>query len=259
MQDAIKNFMKYRFLLIELVKKGIKLKYRRSYMGILWSMIEPLLTMVVLAYVFGRLLGNTDPYFPLYILSGRLLFSLFQSSTKEALKSVRSNASMIKKVYVPKYMYPFSSVFFNYTLFLISLVVLAIVMIYYRRWPTWHIFEAIVPMIILLIMSLGVGLILATMNVFFHDIEYLWNVGLMLVMYCSAIFYKPEALLVSSAGWVLRYNPLYAVIDNFRRTVIYGQGLAWKSTLYAFAVAVVSLIIGLYVFYKKQDEFILHI
>ncbi len=259
MRTAIKNFMKYRFLLVELVKKGIKLKYRRSYMGILWSMIEPLMTMIVLAYVFGRLLGNTDPYFPLYILSGRLLFSLFQNSTKEALKSIRSNASMIKKVYVPKYMYPFSSVFFNYALFLISLFVLALVMLYYHRLPTWHIFEALVPMLILLIMSLGVGLILATMNVFFHDIEYLWNVGLMLVMYCSAIFYKPEALLQSSAGWVLRYNPLYSVIDNFRRTVIYGQGLEWKSTLYAFAVAVVSLVIGLYVFYKKQDEFILHI
>ena len=106
MRERMKNFIRYRFLLGELVKKGIKLKYRRSYLGILWSLLEPLLTTCVLTIVFGTLFGNNDPTFPVYILSGRLLYSFFSQGTTGALKSIRSNASMIKKVYVPKYLYP---------------------------------------------------------------------------------------------------------------------------------------------------------
>ena len=98
----VKNLMKYRFLLLELVKKDIKLKYRRSYLGIFWTLLEPLLTMVVLTIVFSGLYGKADHTFPVYILTGRLLYTFFANSTKAATKSIRSNAAMIKKVYVPK-------------------------------------------------------------------------------------------------------------------------------------------------------------
>ena len=110
MKQAIANFLKYRFLLKELVKKGVKLKYRRSYLGIIWTLLEPLLTMIVLAVVFGTLFGNTDKTFPVYILTGRLLFSFFQQGTNGALKSIQSNAAQIKKVYVPKYLYPLANI-----------------------------------------------------------------------------------------------------------------------------------------------------
>ena len=115
MKTYIENFKKYRFLLWELVKKGVKLKYRRSYLGILWTLLEPLLTMIVLTIVFGSMFGNPDPTFPVYILTGRLLYSFFSSATSGAMKSIRGNAGMIKKVYVPKYIYPLSSVCLLYT------------------------------------------------------------------------------------------------------------------------------------------------
>ena len=101
----IKNFVNYKYLLFELVKKNIKLKYRRSYLGILWTLVEPLLTMIVLTIVFGTLFGRDDRTYPVFILSGRLLFSFFSSSTKSGLKAISGNAAMIKKVYVPKYIY----------------------------------------------------------------------------------------------------------------------------------------------------------
>ena len=106
----IQEWKRYNNLFVELVRKGIKLKYRRSYLGVIWSMIEPLLTMIVLTLVFGTILGHHDKTFPVYILSGRLIYSLFSQSTTTALKSIRANEGMIKKVYVPKYMYPLSSV-----------------------------------------------------------------------------------------------------------------------------------------------------
>ena len=110
MKQYIKNFLKYRHLLHELVKKDIKLKYRRSYLGILWTLIEPLLTMIVLSTVFGSLYGRTDKTFPVYVLTGRLLYAYFANSTKVCMRSIRSHSGMIKKVYVPKYIYPLSSV-----------------------------------------------------------------------------------------------------------------------------------------------------
>lgn len=258
MKKYVENFMQYQFLLSELVKKGIKLKYRRSYLGIVWSLLEPLLTMIVLTIVFGTLYGNTDRTFPVYILTGRLLYSFFSQSTKAALKSIRQNSAMIKKVYVPKYLYPLSSVLFNYVIFLISLAVLALVSVILGVKPTWYLLQAPVALILILLIAYGCGMILATIGVFFRDMEYLWSVGLMLVMYTCAIFYYPSKLLKSGWAWILKYNPLYCVIDIFR-SAIFGQPMNMHYVAYAAAFAIVSMAVGLLCFKKKQDDFILYI
>ncbi|WP_426350493.1 ABC transporter permease [Alloiococcus sp. CFN-8] len=258
MVGSIKNFMKYRFLLGELIKKGIKLKYRRSYLGIIWTLIEPLLTMMVLTFVFSTLFGNTDKSYPVYILSGRLLYSFFSTGTKAALKSIRANSGMIKKVYVPKYLYPLSSILFNYVIFLLSLVVLAVVGLALGVWPTLYLLQAIIPLTNILLLSFGVGMILATMGVFFRDLEYLWGVALMLVMYASAIFYYPDRLMAGGKGWILKFNPLYCIIDNFR-SAVFGEAMDMTMLIYSLVFSLVAIAIGLYFFYKKQDDFILHI
>ena len=226
MKKYLDNLRQYQFLLSELVKKGIKLKYRRSYLGILWSMLEPLLSMVVLTIVFGTLYGNTDKTFPVYILSGRLLNSFYSSATKAALKSIRSNAAMIKKVYVPKYLYPLSTVIYNYIIFLISLVVLAIVGVILGVKPTIYLLQA--------------------------------PVALMLIMYTCAIFYYPSKLLKSGWAWILKFNPLYCTIQIFR-SAIFGEPMYAPYVIYAAAFSVVITIIGLVCFKKKQDNFILYI
>jgi ABC-2 type transport system permease protein len=258
MKQLIKNFNKYRFLLSELVIKDIKLKYRRSYLGILWTLIEPLLTMLVLTLVFSNFYGRNDKTFPIYVLSGRLLYSFFSNATKSAMKSIRTHGQMIKKVYVPKYIYPLSSIMSQYIMFLISLIVLIGVAAYLKVQPTIYIFLALVPLIILFVMVLGVGLILATLAVFFRDMEYLWGVIIMLIMYCSAIFYDPK-IISENVRWILDLNPLYAVILNFRNTVIYGLPLDMNALLYSSGFSIVALVIGIFIFYKKQDEFIMNI
>ena len=222
MKKYVDNFMQYRFLLSELVKKGIKLKYRRSYLGMIWSMLEPLLTMIVLTIVFGTLYGNTDRTFPVYILTGRLLYSFFSQSTKAALKSIRQNS-----------------------------VILGVK-------PTFYLLQAPIALILILVMSYGCGMILATIGVFFRDMEYLWSVALMLVMYTCAIFYYPEKLLKSGWAWILKYNPLYCVIDIFRCSV-FGKAMNIHYFAYALIFSVVAMVIGLFCFKKKQDDFILYI
>ena len=211
-----------------------------------------------LTIVFGTLYGNTDKTFPVYILSGRLLYSFYSSATKAALKSIRSNAAMIKKVYVPKYLYPLSTVIYNYIIFLISLVVLAIVGVILGVKPTIYLLQAPVALIIILILSYGSGMFLATIGVFFRDIEYLWSVALMLIMYTCAIFYYPSKLLKSGWAWILKFNPLYCTIQIFR-SAIFGEPMYAPYVIYAAAFSVVITIIGLVCFKKKQDNFILYI
>ena len=252
------SILQNRFILSELVKKGIRLKYRRSYLGIVWSLLEPLLTMIVLTIVFGTLMGVKDETFPVYILAGRLFYGFFSQSTTAALKSIRVNSSIIKKVYVPKILYPLSAVIFNYVIFLISLIVLAIVSIVLKVYPTLYLVQAVLPLIVLFLLGLGVGLIMSTIGVFFRDMEYLWNVLLMLIMYTSAIFYMPERLLKSGWGFVLKLNPLYCTIACFRDS-IFGRPLEIKLLCYSFLFSVLAIIFGIFIFKKNEDRFILNI
>lgn len=270
MKQFAANFRKYAYLLRQLVQKNIKLRYRRSYLGMLWTMIEPLLTMIVLTVVFGSLLGrgsNDAAFvgvpFPVYVLTGRLLYSFFSSATNSATKSIRSNSAMIKKVYVPKYIYPLSGILANFIIFMISLVVLVFVMLFfvltgsYRAPMNAYMIVSIVPLLNLFVLATGVGMILSTLCVFFRDIEYLWSVMLMLIMYSSAIFYY-AANMSGSAQKIVHLNPLFGIIDNFRRC-LFGQPMDMHMFLYTSGFSVVTLIVGMLIFYRKQDSFILNI
>lgn len=247
------------YLLRQLVIKEIKLKYRRSYLGVLWTLLEPLLTMIVLTVVFSQLYGRDDAAFPVYVLTGRLLYSFFANCTKSATKSIRRNAGMIKKVAVPKYIYTMSTVAANFITFMISMVVLVGVSIYCKIEPSLYMLQALLPLVLLFFMAMGSSLILATLSVFFRDLEYLWGVVTMMIMYSCAIFYQPERVIKTGYFWVLKINPLYAVIVNFRNSVIYHQPMDTFSTVYSCAFTAAVLVIGVVLFRKKQDEFILYI
>ncbi|MBQ5783344.1 MAG: ABC transporter permease [Oscillospiraceae bacterium] len=260
--SQIKNLVKtgynYRYLLNQLVTKSIKLKYRRSYLGVVWSLIEPLLTMIVLSFVFSTLLGRGDKYFPIYVLSGRLMYSFFSAGTKGAMKSIRNNSAMIKKVYVPKYMYPLASCTSAYVIFIISLIDLFLVMIVMGMKITPYILLSVVPIVVAFFLAYGVGMIMATINVFFRDVEYLWDVAMMLVMYTCAIFYKIDTFVGRKSYIVFRLNPLYALIKCFR-DCIYGNPMELSWILYAVAFSAVACVIGVSLFRKHQDKFVLYI
>lgn len=269
------NFMKYRYLLGELVSKNIKLQYRNSVLGVLWTFLQPLLTMIVLAFVFSNLFGKNSAQvvnYPVYLLSGRLLHQFFVQSTKKAMKSIRSNTSIIKKVYVPKYIYPLSGILSNFVTFLISLLVLVGVMVFYNvigKDPvavSWQIIFAVVPVIVLFFLSLGVGMILATLDVFFKDVENLYDIFTLLLFYLTPIVYTIDRLGFADGSWqarLLKLNPMYGIIDMFRAAIIHStEFMSYFSVndlIYCSAFALVCCVIGFIAFYKKQDKFILHI
>ena len=274
-RSHIDNFMKYRFLLRELVNKNIKLQYRNSVLGIFWTFLQPLLTMIVLAFVFMNVFGkdsSTVVNYPVYLLCGRLLFNFYTTATKRAMTSIRRQASMIKKVYVPKYIYPLSSVLSAFVTFLISLSVLVVVILFFNLRGmdpisvTWRVVYTIVPILITLVLSLGVGMILATVSVFFKDVENLYDVFCLLLFYLTPIVYHPSRLNFVEGSRqlrILKINPLYGLVSMFRAAVIWGNEFSknWDMVLmyYTAAFAVVTVIVGFWLFYRNQDKFILHI
>lgn len=275
LKAQFENFYKYRYLIKELVSKDIKLQYRNSFLGVFWTFLEPLLTMIVLSFVFNSLFGKDSSKvvnFPVYLLCGKLLHEFFTSSTKRAMRSIRSKASIIKKVYVPKYIYPLSAVLSKFVTFLISLSVLVVVILYFNIANinpitlTTNVFWVIPPIIVLFFFSLGVGMILATLNVYFKDIENIYDVFCLLLFYTTPIVYSidrfgdPET---SLAARLVKFNPMFGFIDMFRGAVIYGADFYTYFDMnlfyYCCGFTVIVMIIGFAMFYKNQDKFILHI
>lgn len=267
----VEMFKKYKNLLNELTKKNVKLKYRNSWLGILWSFLQPLLNMVVLAVVFGGIFGKKSDQivcYPVYLFTGRLLFSFFTSSTKQAMTSFRRNQAIIKKVYVPKYMYPLSSILSNFVTFAISLLCLICVWIFFKvtGWSggsgleiTWYALLCWIPMVLLLIFSTGVGLILSVISVYFRDVEYIWDVVCQLLFYMVPILYHLSTIDTKWIRIVIKVNPLYSMIELFRHCVLYGQIMSPQLFLYAAATSIGVLLIGIWFFNKKSDDIIFHL
>ena len=259
----LKELRDYRYLMREIVAKNIKIQYRNSVLGVLWTLLQPLLTTLVLVFIFGELFRRSRGYnFPIYVLCGRLLYEFYSQSTKRAMRSVTGSASVLKKVKVPKYIYPLSNIISNFVTFLI--------------WPSakdpppvinHNMFFAFVPLVVLFLLSIGAGLILSTLAVFFKDIEYMYDVFCMLLFYATPVIFDPKSQTPQVVA-VLKINPLYSIVSMFRDCVMYGgnqlpEFAGWpfnpRHLLYSLACAVVLIVIGALVFWRKQDKFILHI
>ena len=252
------NFNKYKRLLKELVAKDIKLKYRRSYLGILWTMLNPILMMLVLTAVFSTVFKNNIPNFPVYLLSGRILFDFYSQGSKDAMNSIMSGSALIKKVYIPKYIFPMSKVISAFVNLLFSLVALAVVMIITKTQVTWTIFLIPIPLMYLLIFTTGVGVLLSSLTVFFRDIQHLYSVILTAWMYFTPLFY-PAEIIPENMQFILQLNPLYHIVEMFRGLVMYGAIPSLQSNLICGVFSLTAFMLGLYVFYKQQDKFILYI
>ncbi len=271
LQHGVSMFKKYKNLLGELTRKSVKLKYRNSWLGILWSFFQPLLNMIVLSVVFAGIFGRHDDgviCYPVYLFSGRIMYEFFVTSTKQAMTAFRRNAAIIKKVYVPKYMYPLASILSSFVTTAISMLCYVMVWVFFKITNisgggnlvfSWHFLFMFVPMFILLVFSTGVGLILSVLCVYFRDIEYIWDVVMRLLMYMLPILYSIKRFEGHKLEYVIRYNPLFSMIELFRQCVLTGEWMHPRMLLYAGVSAVVMLIVGMIIFDWKSDEIIYHL
>ena len=251
------TFAEKKFLLKELVKKELTSKYKDSVLGILWSFFNPLLIMLVFTAIFSMLFGRQIQNYPVYFLSGRLLYDFFNAGTKGAMRSIKRNGNLIKKIYVPKYMFSVSAVLYEFTNFLISFVILIGVMVVTGAtfYPT--IIYGILPVSLMLILIFGVGLILAVCNTYFTDVGHLYNVFTLLLMYSSALFY-PMEIVPSQIQRIFTLNPVYLAISSFRQC-IYGVVPTTSTLLYLAAFAFTTLGIGILLFKIYEKKLVLRI
>ncbi len=260
MKNIIINFKKYKFLLFQLVSRDFKVKYKRSVLGIVWSLLYPVLTMTVMALVFTNMFRMSTPgvNYLVYLMTGLVIFNYYSEASNLAMSSVVGNFGLINKVYIPKYIFPLSKCLFVGINFLLTLIPLyALIFI---TGVGVNIYHLLLPFafICLFMFTVGMGFILSTISVFLRDMFYIYGVMITLWMYVTPIMYD-FAIIPEKFQLIFKLNPLYWIIKFVREIVLYARVPNLNIWLICIFVSLSFLLIGMFVFKKNQDKFIYYV
>ncbi|MCC2878548.1 ABC transporter permease [Lachnoclostridium pacaense] len=251
-------FKKYGFLISQLVERDFKVRYKRSFLGVLWSLLNPLLMMTVQYIVFSQLFRSDIDNFPIYMLTGLVVFNFFTEAVGLSLGSIVWNASLITKVYVPKYMYPVTKVLSSTINFVLSMILIFVGMVLTGESFTKALILLPYLFVCVIGFTMGLSMLLSALMVFFRDIQFLWGIVSMLWMYLTALFY-PISIIPENFRWVFEWNPMYCYVAFARK--IFMDGIAPEPRTFAAAAmyAAGSLLLGGVVFKRLQDHFVLNL
>ena len=227
-------------------------------MGVGWSILNPLLTMLVHYVVFSTLFSNGNKNYPVYLLTGIVFFSFFSEAINMGMSSITSNAALIKKVYVPKYIFPVSRVLSSLINLGTSMIPLLAVMLLTGTWPKLSILLLVFDILCLIVFVMGMSLLLSTCMTFFQDTQFLWGVVSMIWMYLTPIFYMDTIIPEKFLG-VYHMNPMYQYINFARTIILYKHCPTAGQFIACFVSAVLVLLLGTVVFKKNQDKFVYYI
>jgi ABC-2 type transport system permease protein len=258
MAYTLENFKKDKFILTSLVMRDFKLKYRRSVLGIVWSVLNPLLMMIVIAAVFAYMFRFDIEHFAVYLILGQTIFNLMSASTGAGVTSIISAAPLIKKIRVNKVLFPLETVLFELLNFALSLIAVAIVMAFYQIMPTLNLLFLPLLVFYVVVFCVGLSLLLSALAVFFRDVIYLWGVVLIAWTYATPLFYPYEAL-PDFMKQVMLYNPMYHYVTYFRDIALYGTTPSLIENLICIGMALAMLALGYLVFRRTERKFILHV
>lgn len=249
---------KYKFLLKQLVARDFKTKYKRSLLGMAWSLLNPLLTMSVQYVVFSSLFKSTTANYPIYLLTGIVFFNFFSEAVSMGMMSITQNAALIKKVYMPKYIYPFARILSSLINLVLALIPLMILLIVTKTPIRPAALLLIYDIVCLFLFVFGVILILSTAMTFFQDTQFLWGVISMMWQFLTPIFYN-EAIIPERFLGIYRLNPMYQYISFARICLIEGISPPPTTYIYCLLFSVITLSLGVAIFKKYQDKFILYL
>lgn len=258
MISAIKTMKKYSFLLGQLVARDFKTRYKRSVLGVLWSMLSPLMTMGVQYIVFVNLFRWEIENYAVYLLIGTVAFNFFSEATQSALCAVTGSASLITKVYVPTYVFPISKVLSSCINLAFSTLALYVIILI--QGVPLNVYHLLIPVlyVMLILFSLGIGMILAALMVYFRDMQFLYGVVITLWMYLTPLFY-PVNIIPKSVFGIYRLNPMYQYVTFFRTLVLDAAMPSPEQWLFCFAYAVAFMVLGSLIFGKMKKKFILYV
>ena len=253
----LETIKKYKFLFEELVKRDFKKKYKRTILGMGWSLLSPLLNVLVLMLVFVNFFGRTQEHYIIYIFSGTLVMSFYADTTKGCMLALKQNASIFSKVNIPKYLFLISKACQTAINFALTLAIFVVFCVGDGIQFGWHMLSLVYPIIFLTVFSFGVGMILASLYIFFRDIEYLYSVFLTLLHYVSAIFYP--ATILGEYSYILHINPVYNYIFYFRSVVIDQTIPSLEIHALCAIYAMIFLLIGWLIYRKCDREFMYYV
>ena len=247
-----------RFMFEELVKRDFKKKYKRTILGMGWSILNPLLTLLVMRLVFTQFFGRTVNHYTIYMFAGNLMFSYFRESTNGGMNALTGNASIFTKVNVPKYLFVLSKNVSSIINFLLTLVVFFLFVWIDHVQLHWAALGMIYPIVMITLMNIGIGMILSALNVFFRDIQYLYDIFTMLLMYLSAIFYTVDSY-PEQVQRLFLMNPVYCCIKYVRVVVLDGLLPSPAFHLLILGYTVLFLGIGLLIYKKQNTKFLYYV
>ncbi len=261
----INNFKKYSFLMSQMIMRDFKVKYKRSVLGVVWSLLYPVLMMAVMALVFSNMFKFKveGVNYLVYLMIGLVIFNYFNEASTTAMSSVITNFSLINKVYIPKYIFPLSKCLFVGINFLLTLIPLLIIIVFTGTPETRciiNIYYLLIPIafVCMFLFTVGIGFILSTIAVFFRDILYIYGIIMTIWTYFTPIFYDLSILPVKLQA-LFKLNPLYQFINFVRTIVLYNQLPSFGNFLGCIFYGVFAFLIGCIVFKKNQDKFIYYI
>jgi len=255
---VLKRLKQHQFLFEELVKRDFKKKYKGTMLGIGWSLLSPLLTLLVMKVVFTQFFGRNAPHYTTYLFAGILVFGFFSESTKGGMTALVGNAGIFTKVNVPKYLFLLSKNVQTLLNFSLTLAIFFVFCVIDHIEFSWRFLLLVYPIVTLTLFNLGLGLILSALHVFFRDISYLWSVVTRLVMYGSAVFYKTDRFSPEMMT-MFRCNPVYDHIAFIRKIVIDNAvPELWEFGLLALFV-VVAMAVGGFLYKRFNTEFLYHV
>ncbi len=258
------NFKHYSFLMRQLISRDFKVKYKRSVLGILWSLLYPVLMMAVMAIVFSKMFRFQveGVNYLVYLMTGLVMFNYFSEASNSAMTSVVSNFSLMTKVYIPKYIFPVAKCLFVGINFVLSLIPLLVIILFTGN-PAegtrcvingWYLLLPYV-FICMFLFTIGLGLFLSCISVFFRDMFYIYGIILMIWNYLTPVFYD-VSILSDKIRFLMKFNPLYVFITSAREIILYNRCPSTELLLGCLFFALGMLLIGAVVFKKNQDKFI---
>jgi ABC-type polysaccharide/polyol phosphate export permease len=258
MIELVRDSIRYRELIWALALKELKIRYKRSALGFLWALLNPLLLMLVTTLVFSTLLKQNITHYAIFVLSMILPWTFFSQSLAYAAESVVGNGDLIKKIRVAKIIFPLAAVVSNMINLLLSLIPLILIMLVMRHpfYATW--FYLPVPLLALTIFTVGATFFFATANVYYRDVAHILQVILQVWFYVTPILYSIDLFPVQY-HWIFRLNPLIFVMNGFRLSVYYGLLPTAQSIVASFVCAFLALFLGFAIFRRYQDQFVYYV
>ncbi len=255
MNNLIIKLKKNEFIFGELVKRDFKKKYKRTVLGMGWSILSPLLTLLVMKLVFGFYFGRGIAHYTTYLFCGNLLYHYYRESTSGGMNSLISNSSIFTKINVPKYLFLLSKNVSSLINFLLTLCVFFVFAFFDNIDFGIHFLALLYPILCIVIFNIGIGLILSALFVFYRDIGYLYDVFSLLLMYCSAIFYNVD-MLPEKYQIIFMFNPVYVYIKYFRTVVLEGKIPSFEYHMLCIFYALLAVGIGGWIYKKYNHKFL---